>query len=69
LHAGESISSLTTALPVERPQVSRVHLEGLRVLGTPELHLTPQSAAMYLARFGEALTLYREPEAPAHPGT
>ncbi len=57
------------ALPVERPQVSRAHLEGLRVLGTPELHLTPESAAMYLARFGETLVLYRGPEAPAHPGT
>jgi hypothetical protein len=59
----------TAPMPSSRPQVSRALLEGLRVLGTPELHLTPESAAMYLARFGETLPLYRQAEAPAHPGT
>ncbi len=56
-----------TALPAERPQVSRQHLEGLTVLGTPELHLTPEAAAQYLERYGETLALYRGPSAPAHP--
>ncbi len=59
----------TAAMPVERPQVSRALLEGLRVLGTPELQLTPESAARYLTRFGETLPLYRRAEPPAHPGT
>jgi len=59
----------TAAMPGERPQVSRALLEGLRVLGTPELQLTPESAAMYLTRFGETLPLYRQAEPPAHPGT
>src|SRR2546425_367865 len=59
----------TAAMPVERPQVSRALLEGLRVLGTPELQLTPESAAMYLTRFGETLPLYRQAAPPAHPGT
>src|SRR5437773_12146218 len=58
----------TAAMPVERPQVSRALLEGLRVLGTPELQVTPESAARYLTRFGETLRLYRRAEPPAHPG-
>src|SRR3984893_2232165 len=49
----------TAPMPSSRPQVSRTLLEGLRVLGTPELHLTPESAAMYLTRFGATLPLYR----------
>jgi len=59
----------TAPMPVERPQVSRALLEGLRVLGTPELQLTPESAAGYLTRFGETLPLYRRAGPPAHPGT
>src|SRR5438132_12897298 len=43
----------TAAMPVARPPVSRALLEGLRVLGTPELQITPESAARYLTRFGE----------------
>jgi len=58
----------TAPMPSERPQVSRALLEAVRVLGTPELHLTPESASAYLARFSEPLALYRQTQPPAHPG-
>src|SRR5712692_2967418 len=69
LAAPDAGAYATAPMPVERPQVSRALLEGLRVLGTPELQLTPESAAMYLTRFGETLPLYRQTAPPAHPGT
>ena len=55
-------------VPEERPRVSRAHLEGLKVLGTPELDLTPKAAADFIARFGETLTVYVGSGAAAHPG-
>ena len=54
--------------PAERPRVTRAHLESLKVLGTPELDVTPQAAADYIARFGETLAVYAGAGAPAHPG-
>lgn len=56
-------------VPAERPRVTRAHFETLKVLGTPELDLTPKDAGDFLARFGETLSLYRGAGAPAHPGT
>ncbi len=55
-------------VPAERPHVTRAHLESLKVLGTPELDLTPTAAADYVARFGETLAVYAGTGAPAHPG-
>jgi hypothetical protein len=65
--APEADTYAVAPLPDERPQVSRRHLEGLTVLGTPQLHLTPEAIAQYLERYGETLALYRGPSAPAHP--
>ena len=42
-------------VPAERPRVTRAHLEGLKVLGTPELDLTAKAAADFITRFGETL--------------
>jgi len=56
------------ALPAERPRATRAHLEGLKVLGTPELDLDAQTAADYITRFGETLSLYAGAGAVAHPG-
>jgi hypothetical protein len=55
-------------VPVERPRATRAHLEGLKVLGTPELDLDGKAAAGYITRFGETLSLYAGAGAPAHPG-
>ena len=55
-------------VPAERPRVTRAHLEGLKILGTPELDLTPKAAADFIARFGETLAVYAGAGAPAHPG-
>jgi acyl-CoA thioesterase FadM len=55
-------------VPAERPRVTRAHLEGLKVLGTPELELTAQTAAGFITRFGETLPVYAGDGAPAHPG-
>jgi hypothetical protein len=55
-------------VPVERPWVTRAHLERLKVLGTPELELDGKAAGDYIARFGETLALYTGAGAPAHPG-
>jgi acyl-CoA thioesterase FadM len=55
-------------VPAERPRVTRAHLERLKVLGTPELDLTAEAAADYIARFGETLSVYAGAGAPAHPG-
>jgi hypothetical protein len=55
-------------VPVERPRVTRAHLESLEVLGTPELELDGRTAGDYIARFGETLALYAGAGAPAHPG-
>jgi hypothetical protein len=55
-------------VPVERPRVTRAHLESLKVLGTPELDLTAKTAADFIARFGETLPVYAGAGAPAHPG-
>jgi len=55
-------------LPEERPQVTRAYLEGLKVLGTPELDLDAAAAAGWMTRFGESLGLYGGATAPGHPG-
>lgn len=55
-------------LPAERPQVTRAHLESLKVLGTPELDLDPEAAAGWVTRFGETLGVYGGARAPGHPG-
>ena len=55
-------------LPAERPRVTRALFESLKVLGTPELDLTPKAAADFIARFGETLAVYAGAGAPAHPG-
>jgi hypothetical protein len=56
------------AVPDERPRVTRAHLESLKVLGTPELDLTPKAAADFIARFGESLAVYVGAGAVVHPG-
>jgi acyl dehydratase len=53
--------------PAERPQVSREHLSGVTVLGTPELLLDEATAGSFLDRYGESLPLYSGGGAPAHP--
>ena len=55
-------------LPAERPCVTRALLEGLSVLGTPELDLDVAAAAGFVARFGDTLTGYAGTGALAHPG-
>jgi len=55
-------------VPAERPRVTRAHMEGLKVLGTPELDVTAQAATAFIARFGETLSVYAGAGAPAHPG-
>lgn len=69
LPSPSAVGGYTVApLPVERPRVTRAHLESLKVLGTPELELNGRAAADYIARFGETLALYTGAGAPAHPG-
>jgi len=55
-------------VPAERPRATRALLEGLKVLGTPELDLDGKAAAGYVTRFGETLALYAGAGAPAHAG-
>jgi hypothetical protein len=55
-------------LPEERPLVTRAHLEGLAVLGTPELDLDASAAVSWVTRFGETLGVYGGAGAPGHPG-
>jgi acyl dehydratase len=55
-------------LPAERPRATRTLLEGVRVLGTPELDLDAAAAAGFVTRFGETLGVYSGTVAPAHPG-
>jgi hypothetical protein len=55
------------AVPAERPRATREHLEGLKVLGTPELDLDAQTAGDYLTRFGETLSIYAGAGGMAHP--
>ena len=55
-------------VPAERPRVTRALFESLKVLGTPELDLTPKATADFIARFGETLAVYAGAGAPAHPG-
>jgi hypothetical protein len=55
-------------LPAERPAATRAHLDGLRVLGTPELSLERTTVDAFLHRVSDTLPLYRDADAPAHPG-
>jgi hypothetical protein len=55
-------------LPAERPRATRALLEGVRVLGTPELDLDAAAAAGFVTRFGETLGCYSGTQTPAHPG-
>jgi hypothetical protein len=55
-------------VPAERPRVTRAHLEGLTVLGTPELELDGGAAAGFVTRFGETLPVYGGAGAPVHAG-
>jgi hypothetical protein len=55
-------------VPTERPRVTRAHMEGLKVLGTPELDLTAKAAADFIARFRDTLPVYAGAGALAHPG-
>ncbi len=55
-------------LPKERPPASRERLAAGTVLGTPELVLDRGTAYAFLERVSETLPLYRDPDAPAHPG-
>jgi hypothetical protein len=56
------------ALPAERPVASRAYLEQRAVLGTPQLILERAVTDALLERAGEKLSMYREADAPAHPG-
>jgi hypothetical protein len=56
------------ALPAERPVASRAYLEQRAVLGTPQLILERAVTDAFLERVGEKLSMYREADAPAHPG-
>jgi hypothetical protein len=55
-------------LPAERPTATRAHLDDLRVLGTPELSLERATVDAFLHRVSDTLPLYRDADAPAHPG-
>jgi hypothetical protein len=55
-------------LPAERSPASRDFFERHRVLGTPQLILERAVADAFLERVREPLALYRETDAPAHPG-
>lgn len=54
-------------LPAERPQVSREHLAGLEVLGSPEVLVDEEGAARYLESIAEDLPLYRGRDGWVHP--
>jgi hypothetical protein len=55
-------------LPAERPPASRAHLEQRTVLGTPQLILERAVADAFLQKVSEPLSMYRDPDGPAHPG-
>lgn len=56
------------ALPAERPAATREHLLAASDLGTPVTPYDVARAGDYLAKVDEPLALYREPDAPVHPG-
>jgi acyl-CoA thioesterase FadM len=56
------------SLPAERSPASRDFFERHPVLGTPQLILERAVADAFLERVREPLALYREADAPAHPG-
>jgi hypothetical protein len=56
------------ALPAERPLASRAYLENHPVLGTPQLILERGVVEAFLDRVSEKLSMYRDADAPAHPG-
>jgi hypothetical protein len=56
------------ALPAERPVASRAVLESRPVLGTPQLILERPVVDAFLEKVSERLPMYRDPDAPAHPG-
>jgi acyl dehydratase len=56
------------ALPAEPPLASRAYLEQRAVLGTPQLILERAVADAFLEKVSEKLSMYRDGDAPAHPG-
>jgi hypothetical protein len=56
------------SLPAERPLASRAYLEQRTVLGTPQLILERAVADAFLEKVSEKLSMYRDGDAPAHPG-
>ena len=56
------------ALPAEPPLASRAYLEQRAVLGTPQLILERAVTDAFLERVSEKLSMYRDADAPAHPG-
>lgn len=54
-------------LPGERPAVSREHLAGLEVLGSPEVLVDEDGAATYLESIAEDLPIFRSREGWVHP--
>jgi hypothetical protein len=55
-------------LPVERPVATRAHLAGRPILGSPELLLERSVIDAFLTRVRDTLPVYRDADAPAHPG-
>ena len=58
----------TAPLPVERPVATRAHLAGHTILGSPELLLERSVVDAFLTRVSDTLPVYRDADAPAHPG-
>ena len=56
------------SLPAERPLASRAYFEQRPVLGTPQLILERAVADAFLEKVSEKLSMYRDRDAPAHPG-
>jgi acyl dehydratase len=57
----------TAPLPAERPPVSREHLSGLAILGTPENTYDEAAASAFLEKVSETLPLYRGSGGLVHP--
>jgi hypothetical protein len=57
----------TAPLPVERPPVSREHLSGLTILGTPENTYDEAAATRFLEKVSETLPVYLGPRGFVHP--
>jgi acyl dehydratase len=55
-------------LPAERPVATRAHLAGHTILGSPELLLERSVIDAFLTRVSDTLPVYRDADAPAHPG-